>query len=93
MTIGQSCPQAPFANEAGDIIIGGLFNIHELGTGGNQCGAKINEDGIMRLEAFLFAIDRLNRENYIPRVKLGRLRIHHYLFRWGGGLGYQCLVK
>ncbi|XP_026504717.1 metabotropic glutamate receptor 3 isoform X1 [Terrapene carolina triunguis] len=56
----------------GDLVLGGLFPINEKGTGTEECG-RINEDrGIQRLEAMLFAIDEINRDNYLlPGIKLG----------------------
>ncbi|XP_033880106.1 metabotropic glutamate receptor 3-like [Acipenser ruthenus] len=56
----------------GDLVLGGLFPIHEKGAGMDECG-RINEDrGIQRLEAMLFAIDEINRNSYLlPGVVLG----------------------
>lgn len=56
----------------GDLVLGGLFPINEKGTGTEECG-RINEDrGIQRLEAMLFAIDEINKDDYLlPGVKLG----------------------
>uniref|UniRef100_A0A8C3ENP0 Glutamate metabotropic receptor 2 n=1 Tax=Corvus moneduloides TaxID=1196302 RepID=A0A8C3ENP0_CORMO len=56
----------------GDLVIGGLFPVHEKGVGSEDCG-KINEHrGIQRLEAMLFALDEINKDGSIlPGVKLG----------------------
>ncbi|XP_072419187.1 metabotropic glutamate receptor 3-like [Chiloscyllium punctatum] len=56
----------------GDLVLGGLFPVHEKGSGAEDCG-RVNEDrGIQRLEAMLFAIDEINRDTYLlPGVKLG----------------------
>ncbi|KAI1888163.1 hypothetical protein AGOR_G00182200 [Albula goreensis] len=56
----------------GDLVLGGLFPIHEKGLGMDECG-RINEDrGIQRLEAMLFAIDEINRDpSLLPGVALG----------------------
>ncbi|XP_028814404.1 metabotropic glutamate receptor 3 [Denticeps clupeoides] len=56
----------------GDLVLGGLFPIHEKGMGIDECG-RINEDrGIQRLEAMLFAIDRINEDmTLLPGVRLG----------------------
>lgn len=56
----------------GDLVLGGLFPIHEKGLGMDECG-RINEDrGIQRLEAMLFAIDEINRDpSVLPGVVLG----------------------
>ncbi|XP_078518360.1 metabotropic glutamate receptor 2 [Lissotriton helveticus] len=56
----------------GDLVIGGLFPVHEKGTPTEECG-KINEHrGIQRLEAMLFALDEINRDpRILPGIKLG----------------------
>ncbi|KAJ3596165.1 hypothetical protein NHX12_002574 [Muraenolepis orangiensis] len=56
----------------GDLVLGGLFPVHEKGAGLEECG-RVNEDrGIQRLEAMLFAIDRINGDPHLlPGVSLG----------------------
>lgn len=56
----------------GDIIVGGLFPVHEKGQGNTPCG-EINLDrGIQRLETMLFTIDQINNnERVLPGIKLG----------------------
>ncbi|XP_034089489.1 metabotropic glutamate receptor 3 [Gymnodraco acuticeps] len=56
----------------GDLVLGGLFPVHEKGAGMEECG-RVNEDrGIQRLEAMLFAIDKINNdETLLPGVSLG----------------------
>lgn len=56
----------------GDLVLGGLFPVHEKGAGMEECG-RVNEDrGIQRLEAMLFAIDRINTDNtLLPGISLG----------------------
>uniref|UniRef100_A0A3B5MU00 Metabotropic glutamate receptor 3 n=1 Tax=Xiphophorus couchianus TaxID=32473 RepID=A0A3B5MU00_9TELE len=56
----------------GDLVLGGLFPVHEKGAGMEECG-RVNEDrGIQRLEAMLFAIDRINMDSAVlPGVSLG----------------------
>ncbi|XP_043980534.1 metabotropic glutamate receptor 3 [Gambusia affinis] len=56
----------------GDLVLGGLFPVHEKGAGMEECG-RVNEDrGIQRLEAMLFAIDRINMDSTVlPGVSLG----------------------
>lgn len=46
--------------------------MHEKGAGMEECG-RVNEDrGIQRLEAMLFAIDRINMDSAVlPGVSLG----------------------
>ncbi|CAG5125467.1 unnamed protein product, partial [Candidula unifasciata] len=54
----------------GNIIIGGLFPVHDKGEKG--CGLISADRGIERLEAFLFTVDEINN-NYdiLPGIKLG----------------------
>ncbi|KAF6726107.1 Metabotropic glutamate receptor 3 [Oryzias melastigma] len=56
----------------GDLVIGGLFPVHEKGDGTEDCG-KINEErGIQRLEAMLLALDEINASDRIlPGLQLG----------------------
>lgn len=61
------------SSEPGDIVLGGLFPIHVRGEK-TFCGAINKDRGIQRLEAMLFAIDRINNDSsLLPNVKLGAL--------------------
>jgi hypothetical protein len=56
----------------GDIILGGLFPIHERGTNNAPCGKIQADRGIQRMEAMLFAIDSINRDGHLlPGLRLG----------------------
>lgn len=56
----------------GDIVLGGLFPVHEKGGGTNACGPNVYHRGVQRLEAMMFAVDQINRENAIlPGIILG----------------------
>lgn len=56
----------------GDIILGGLFPMHEKGQGGQLCGVIKEEKGIQRMEAMLYAIDRINSDPHLlPHLRLG----------------------
>lgn len=56
----------------GDLIFGGLFPMHEKGKSGKSCGTIKKEKGIQRLEAMLFAVDRINADDsLLPGVSLG----------------------
>lgn len=58
-------------NIPGDIILGGLFPVHEKGDG-IPCGPKVYNRGVHRLEAMLYAVDRVNLDSKIlPGIKLG----------------------
>ncbi|XP_070571996.1 uncharacterized protein [Ptychodera flava] len=55
----------------GDILIGGMFGIHEHGGSHEECG-KLDESAVARLEAMLFAVDRVNRrDDVLPNLSLG----------------------
>lgn len=56
----------------GDISLGGLFPVHARGHGGKACGELKKEKGIHRLEAMLFALDRINNDHdLLPNITLG----------------------
>uniref|UniRef100_A0A8C6UXK5 Glutamate metabotropic receptor 4 n=1 Tax=Neogobius melanostomus TaxID=47308 RepID=A0A8C6UXK5_9GOBI len=56
----------------GDISLGGLFPVHARGNYGKACGELKKEKGIHRLEAMLFALDRINNDNeLLPNITLG----------------------
>ncbi|KAF0041184.1 hypothetical protein F2P81_007082 [Scophthalmus maximus] len=70
--VGDPPPPRREIRIEGDLVLGGLFPVHEKGSGMEECG-RVNEDrGIQRLEAMLFAIDRINMDNILlPGVSLG----------------------
>lgn len=56
----------------GDISLGGLFPVHARGHEGKPCGELKKEKGIHRLEAMLFALDRINNDHeLLPNITLG----------------------
>ncbi|XP_064162608.1 metabotropic glutamate receptor 4-like isoform X2 [Anguilla rostrata] len=56
----------------GDISLGGLFPVHARGSEGKPCGELKKEKGIHRLEAMLFALDRINNDHeLLPNITLG----------------------
>ncbi|MGH0167743.1 UNVERIFIED_CONTAM: hypothetical protein FKN15_008738 [Acipenser sinensis] len=56
----------------GDIALGGLFPVHSRGSDGKACGELKKEKGIHRLEAMLYAVDRINNDpELLPNITLG----------------------
>lgn len=57
----------------GDIILGGLFPVHKKSNNPNfPCGSIQNGRGIQRLEAMIFALKEINKNNDIlPNITLG----------------------
>lgn len=56
----------------GDLVLGGLFPVHQKGGPAEECGPVNEHRGIQRLEAMLFALDRINRDPHLlPGVRLG----------------------
>lgn len=57
----------------GDIVLGGLFPVHEdASSAGRQCGTIKPDKGVQRLEAMLFAMEQINKNGSIlPNVTLG----------------------
>ena len=62
--------QAPYRE--GDIMLGGLFNVHQLAhQPGSQCG-EINLRGLGRMQAMIFAIERINNDtSLLSNISLG----------------------
>ena len=75
----QSCPQKDSTvhiSRPGDVIVGALFKIHELSKDGTTCTNMTDGAAIQRVEAFLYAIDRINKQNLVPGVKFGKSEKH-----------------
>lgn len=63
---------------AGDVVLGGIFPMHEQVSGkqDSPCGAVKEEKGMQRLEAMLYALDEINRSpDLLPNITLGALII------------------
>ncbi|XP_023342942.1 metabotropic glutamate receptor 2 [Eurytemora carolleeae] len=66
--------EVPYLTYSGDIMLGALFPIHKQGEAGELCGQIQDEDGIQPLEALLFTLDEINRnESILPNIKLGAI--------------------
>ena len=75
ITIGSPPPSSNSPGASiqlpGDIILGGLFPVHVKGEK-TPCGSAVYNRGIQRLEAMLFAVDKINREGrLLPGIRLG----------------------
>lgn len=58
-------------NLHGDIILGGLFPVHEKGDH-TPCGPTVYNRGVQRLEAMLYAVERVNRDpTILPNITIG----------------------
>ena len=71
----QSCPQGDsilHISQPGDVIIGALFRIHQLTEVGTTCTNMTDSAAIQRVEALLYAIERINKQNLVPGVKFGK---------------------
>ncbi|NWU93132.1 GRM7 protein, partial [Upupa epops] len=56
----------------GDLTLGGLFPVHSRGPPGTPCGPIKKEKGVHRLEAMLYALDRVNGDpQLLPNLTLG----------------------
>jgi len=71
-TAGEGRTTQPTAAHIdGDIVLGGLFPVHSKDTA-SGCGDVQKDRGIQRLEAMLFAVDRINRDrSLLPGIQLG----------------------
>lgn len=71
-------PERKLIRINGDIILGGIFPMHEQISGRPDfpCGAVKEEKGMQRLEAMLYAIDEINNSpDLLPNITLGALII------------------
>ena len=63
--------KAEITDPKGDIILGGLFPVHQKGED-KPCGSINTDRGVERLEAMLFTIDQINnRSDILKGIRLG----------------------
>uniref|UniRef100_A0A0K0CYG9 ANF_receptor domain-containing protein n=1 Tax=Angiostrongylus cantonensis TaxID=6313 RepID=A0A0K0CYG9_ANGCA len=56
----------------GEIVLGGLFPIHEAGRNGSSCGKIKADQGVQRMVAMLYALEKVNQDTSIlPQASLG----------------------
>ncbi|KAH3820653.1 metabotropic glutamate receptor 3-like [Dreissena polymorpha] len=53
------------ASIEGDVMLGGLFPVHQKGDGDIPCGIINADRGIQRVEAMLYTLDRIRKDNTI----------------------------
>ncbi|KAM9584631.1 metabotropic glutamate receptor 6-like [Morphnus guianensis] len=73
LSLAPPSPTQPHAIRLeGDLTLGGLFPVHARGPAGIPCGPVKKEKGIHRLEAMLYALDRVNGDpRVLPNLTLG----------------------
>lgn len=73
MSTNTSNAPAPIsASIEGDVMLGGLFPVHQKGEGDIPCGMINADRGIQRVEAMLFTLDRINQDrSLLNGIKLG----------------------
>lgn len=70
----QVADSSPKVTVSGDVLLGGIFPVHQQGKGAQKCGSINKDRGIQRLEAMLFAVDRINSDpRLLPHVRLGAM--------------------
>lgn len=63
-SIKQTCSSLRFGrSERGDVTIAGLFDLHDKGEGRLECSNRVNPSSFQALEAFYWAIDRINKND------------------------------
>ncbi|XP_078466710.1 metabotropic glutamate receptor 3-like [Lampetra planeri] len=68
----EPSPGRKDAEKEQELLVGGLFPVHEKGDGSKDCGPINEARGIQRMEAMLFALDRINEDpRLLPGVRLG----------------------
>ncbi|XP_023690974.1 metabotropic glutamate receptor 7-like isoform X1 [Paramormyrops kingsleyae] len=72
LTLSQEIYAPHSIRVEGDLTLGGLFPVHTRGLNGLPCGDLKKENGILRLEAMMYALDQINSDDEIlPNITLG----------------------
>ncbi|KAL4226726.1 Metabotropic glutamate receptor 3 [Mactra antiquata] len=67
-----TAPAPISASIEGDVMLGGLFPVHQKGEGDIPCGMINADRGIQRVEAMLWTLDQINADDSIlPGITLG----------------------
>ncbi len=69
--VDADCGHEPQIVLPGDIILGGFFAVQQQGVQEAPCHGPVSVSAVQRVEAFLFAIKRLNADGFIPGIKFG----------------------
>lgn len=73
VSLGRAVPGVAGAGVQleGDLMLGGLFPVHEKGDG-TPCSTAVYDRGLQRLEAMLYAVDLINKDPLLlPNITLG----------------------
>ena len=69
LTILYGVVRGPYKD--GDVILGGLLNVHLRGDSENQCG-ELDVGGLNRVFAMIFAIEQINNDSkLLPNISIG----------------------
>jgi hypothetical protein len=69
--VAANCGHEPQIVLPGDVILGGFFAVQQQGVPDAACHGQVSLSTVQRVEAFLFAIKRLNTDGFIPGIKFG----------------------
>lgn len=61
--------------QPGDIVINGVFSLHNKGPSKFTCGGLLSAAHPLYLEAMIYAVKRVNMDNILQGVQLGGLGI------------------
>ena len=67
--------EAVLASQAGDVQVLALVDLHGPGMDGQPC-AVLDTDALIAMEAFVWMVRDINKEEVIPGIQMGK-----YLYR------------